>query len=186
MNKEYTIQQTAETVCFYNFAEPNAKGERLVIEISKNKDNDSKNSIPKLWHKNGYTDKVLGEYWSIQTYVRDTEGNCFGRYNPQHKINKCEINFDWMLEATDQNLQKLIDEVYRLFYTAQGATATQEKIRNVKEYANKNNIELFTELPNGWQILKNAMTAPVGSLLIDNMESFRSGKRKTALLMESR
>lgn len=51
MNKEYTIEQSADTVWWYTFTEPNAKGEKLVIEVSKNKDCDSKNSIPKLWYK---------------------------------------------------------------------------------------------------------------------------------------
>jgi len=183
MENKYTIRQTAETGWLYIFTEPNAKGEKMVLEVFKNKDIDSKNSIPKLWHKKGYTNKVLEEYWSIQTYVKDTEGNSFGRYNPQNKPNKCEINFDWILEATDENLQKLINEVYRLFSTVQGETATQEKYRKVREYANKNKIEIVTEIPNGWQILKSAMTATSGSVWVDNIESFRSGKRKTALLI---
>jgi hypothetical protein len=183
MKKEYIIQQCAETRWFYKFIELNAKGEELIIEVCKCEDNSSKKSLPKLWKEYGYINRVLETYWSIQTYVKDTEGNSFGRYNPQTKPNKCEINFDWMFEATEYNLTKLIDEVYRLFSTAQGETATDVKYRKVREYTNKNKIELVTKLPKGWQILKNAITAPNGSVWIDNMESFRNDKRKTALLI---
>lgn len=103
-------------------------------------------------------------------------------YNPQLK-RMYEINFDWIFEATEENLQKLIDEVWRLFSIAQGETATERKYRKVREYAQKNNIELMPELPDGWKMIKGAMTAPCGSELICNGESLRSGKMKTALLI---
>lgn len=126
MKKDYTIKQVAPTRWFYEFTEANAKGETLIIELSFCEDPDFKNSLPKFWYKNGFTDTVLKTYWVIQTYVTDKKGFCYGRYNPTHKIEqrgvdeegkpilKRVINFDWMFEATEENKQKLIDEVYRL------------------------------------------------------------------------
>lgn len=57
-------------------------------------------------------------YWSVQVYVEDSEGNCFGSYNPI--IINGKINFEWLFEATEDNKQKLINEVYKRFSTAKG------------------------------------------------------------------
>lgn len=186
MKKEYTIEQSAETVWWYKFTEPNAIGETLTLELSLCKDNEMKNSLPKLWKQHGYMDRVLETYWCIHTYVTDTEGRNYGRYNPQSKPQKCEINFDWMFEATEENKQKLIDEVFRMFSAATGETATEEKIRKVIEYAKERNIEVLTEMPKGWVNL-NYCTAPIGSTWIGNMKpsihNIRDINRKQALLL---
>ena len=132
----YTIEQMAEKRWFYTFTNTNKKSESLIIELSKCEDSSYKNSLPKLWYKNGYTDKVLESYWSIQTYVKDSEGQSYGRYNPQHKLSedtkRSVINFDWMLEATEENKEKLIDEVYRIFSVATGESATEKKHRKIE------------------------------------------------------
>lgn len=187
MNKKYTIEQVADTRWFYTFTDTNNKGEKLIIELSKCIDSDYKNSLPKLWNKSGYIDRVLETYWSIQTYVKDTEGNSFGRYNPQHKLsedgNRMVINFDWMFEATEENKDKLINEVYRLFSTAKGKTATEEKKEKIKEYAVKNNIDIYKTIPQGWKKLNGCLNAPIGTVWISNMELFKSGNRKEAVLI---
>lgn len=188
MKKDYIIEQTAETVWFYTFTDTNEKGEKLILELSKCEDwKESKNSLPKLWKKGGYIDRVLETYWSIQTYVKDTEGNSYGRYNPQHKLRedgKGEIiNFDWMFEATEENKEKLINEVYRIFSSAKGLTATQEKDKRIKEYAIKNNIDIYESIPEGWKELNGCLTAPRGTVWISNMELFKSGNRKEAILL---
>lgn len=191
MKKEYTIEQVAETRWFYNFTEPNAKGETLVIEVSKNEDIPKwENSLPKLWKKEGYTDKVLETYWSISTYVRDTEGACYGRYNPQVKVelnletgnSHPVINFDWMFEATEENRQKLLDEVYRFFSSATGKTATEQKLEKIRAFAKERGVEIVSEIPEGWKDI-GGMTAPIGSTWISNMKPFKSGERKSALLL---
>ena len=103
----------------------------IIIELNKCEDCNLQNSLPKLWKKQGYIDRVLETYWGIQTYVTDAEGNSFGRYNPQHKLSedgkRIVINFEWMFEATPENKERLINEVYRLFSSAKGLTATEEK-----------------------------------------------------------
>lgn len=190
MKKEYIIKQSAETVWWYTFTEPNAKGEKLVIELCKCEDCPSKNSLSKSWKQHGFIDRVLETYWSIHTYVTDTEGMCYGRYNPQTKLSedgkRCVINFDWMFEATEENKEKLIDEVYRIFSTATGETATEEKQRKVREYAKQHNIEVLTELPEGWFDL-GYCTAPIGSTYVGNMKpsirTLRDINRKEALLL---
>jgi len=186
MKKEYTIEQAAETRWFYNFTEPNAKGETIIIEISKCINSGGKSSLPVLWKQHGFVDRVLETYWSISTYVTDTERNCYGLYNPQSKLSEDEkrtvINFDWIFEATEENKEKLIDEVFRLFSTATGETATEVKHRKVREYAKENNIDIITELPEGWIDL-GYCTSPIGSTWVGSSKSFRDRDRKKALLL---
>lgn len=187
MNKKYIIQQTAETVWLYKFTNINEKGEKLIIELSKCEDCNLKNSLPKLWKQHGYIDRVLKTSWSIQTYVKDTEGNSFGRYNPQLKLSedgkRTVINFDWMFEATEENKEKLLNEVYKLFSEAKGETATETKIRKIKEYAKEKNVDIYKTIPNGWKKLNGCLTAPIGTVWVSNMELFRSGNFKKGILL---
>lgn len=186
MKKEYIIKQMTDSVWFYTFKEVNQRGEKLIIELSKCEDwKESKKSLPKLWKKKGYIDRVLETYWSIQTYVKDTEGNSYGRYNPQVKIENGRgvINFDWMFEATEDNKEKLINEVYRLFSSAKGLTATQEKNKKIKEYAIKNNVDIYNTIPQGWEKLNGCFSAPRGTIWVSNMELFKSGNLKRGILL---
>lgn len=186
MRKEYTVEQVAETRWFYTFIEPNAKGEKVIIELSKCTNQGGSNALPVLWHKKGYIDRVLETYWSIDTFVKDTEGNCWGRYNPQNKLSEDKkrvvINFEWMFEATEDNKERLIDEVYRIASAAQGETATETKMRKIKEFAKEHNIDVLTELPEGWKDT-GSMTAPIGATWVSNMETIKSRMRKRALLL---
>jgi hypothetical protein len=186
MNKEYTIKQTAEIVWWYTFTEANAKGETMVVELSKCTNCGGSHALPVLWKQHGYMDRVLETYWSIHTYVKDTEGNSYGRYNPQSKQGKCEIDFDWMFEATEENKQKLIDEAFKMFSEATGETATEIKVKKVKEYAEKYNYEVLTEMPECW-IKIESMTTPKGSIRISNMkatlQTIKDKSRKEALLL---
>lgn len=186
MKKEYTIEQMAETRWFYTFSEPNAKGEKLVIELRKCTNCGGNNALPVLWKKHGYIDRVLETYWSISTYVRDTEGNCYGMYNPQHKLREdgkgMVIDFTWMLEATEENKEKLIDEVFRIFSLQVGETATEIKKKKVIEFAKENNIKLYQSIPEGWFDL-GYCTAPVGSRWIGNYRSFKDQNKQKGLLL---
>ena len=190
MNKEYTIKQNSETTWFYYFKEANEKGETFIIELSKCTNSGSNNALPVLWKKNGYIDRVLETYWCLNTYVTDTERNCYGRYNPQHKLSEDKkrevLNFDWMFEATDENKEKLLDEALKIFYSQTGETATETKIRKVREYAAEKNIEVFETMPEGWLDL-NYCTAPIGSTWIGNMKptihTLKDKNRKEALLI---
>lgn len=189
MCNNYVIEKVAEMRWFLKFKDVNKKGEKLTIHLIKCKDNDSNNSLPKLWYKKGYKDRILENYWSVNTYIEDSEGNSFGLYNPQCKFDKVEkrniINFDWMFEATSENKELLIKEIYNLFSFAKGKTATEEKNEKIELFATANNVTLYDIMPKEWSELKNAKTAPVGSVWISNMESFKSRNRKTALLIVS-
>ena len=123
-----------------NYEGTNKKGEMLVIELTKCTNPGGKNSLPELWKKNNYIDRVLETYWHLSTYVRDNTG-CFSRYNPQiiyysryHKgeciENKPIINFDWMFEATEENAIKLLKEVERVFLTCE---ETKKKVEGTKQ-----------------------------------------------------
>jgi len=190
MKKEYTVEQSAEKVWWYKFAEPNAKGETLTIELSLCTNWGGNRALPVLWKQHGYIDRVLETYWCISTYVTDTEGRGWGAYNPQSKRSedgkRAVINFKWMFEATEGNRVKLIDEVYRMFSMATGETATEEKYRKVREYAEERNIEVLTEMPEGWLDL-GYCTAPIGSIYVGNMKTnihtLRDVNRKEALLL---
>ena len=190
MKKEYTVEHIAETRWFYTFTEPNAKGEKLIIEISMGKNDGGSRALPVLWYKSGMTDRVLETYWCISTYVKDTEGRSWGMYNPQSKRSedgkRAVINFDWMYEATEENKEKLIDETFRLFSSAIGETATEEKVRKVREFAKERNIEVITEMPEGWVNL-GYCTAPIGSTYIGNIKpnfhNLRDANRREVLLL---
>lgn len=87
------------------------------------------------------------------------------------------------LKATEENKEKLINEVFRLASTAKGETATEEKHRKIREYAEEHNIDVYEIIPDGWDILHGALTAPRGTVWMSNMKSFKSGARKQALLL---
>ena len=91
-----------------------------------------------------------------------------------------------MFEATEENKEKLIDEVLKVFYSQKGETATEKKARKVREFAEKNNIEVVTEMPEGWLDL-DYCTAPIGSIWVGNIKpsihTLRDVNRKEALLL---
>lgn len=176
----YTVEKIAEDRKWYKFTNINAKGEKIIIEIMKiTCDLKNKNSIMNLWKKNGYIENVLPSYWSLTVYVEDSEGSCFGCYNPT--IINGKINFEWLLEATGDNKQKLINEVYKRFSTATGKSATELKLDKIRKYVKQYNLEIFKELPNGYKISK--YYAPIGSVLITNGKSLLNKERKEALLL---
>ena len=186
----YKINKVADNRFFIEFNTKNQKCETLTIELTKCFDNESNNSLPKLWFKNGYTDRILKSYWSVNTYVKDSEGRSWGRYNIQNKLSedgkRSEINFDWMFEATEENKYKILNEIYKLFSSATGKSATEEKIDKVKQYAKENNIEVVDKIPEGWIKLDSA-TAPIGSIFVANMKmslkAIKSGEFKRVLLL---
>ncbi len=120
MNKifkhQYTIEQVADQRWFYYLKEKNKKGETMTIEICKTTvDPKDKKSLPYLWWIHGWIKTKMTSYWCISTYVRDGEGNCIGKYNPQH-TNDGKVDFDWMLDGAEENKELLIKETIKRFY----------------------------------------------------------------------
>lgn len=97
----------------YTFLQKNEKDELIQVEITKCESDNSKKSIPNLWKKYGYMDTVLNSYWSVTVYATDEDGNCYGKYNPQHKNDSHKTDFNWMFEATEKNRIKILEEIER-------------------------------------------------------------------------
>lgn len=120
--RKYTVERMSETRELITFAELNAKGEKIQIELVKGTYAGHNYSLPYLWKKHGYIDRILETYWSITTYATEDggKGTCWGRYNPQTKLSddgkRQVIDFAWMFEATEENRKKLIEEVERLAF----------------------------------------------------------------------
>ena len=105
-NKKFKIKQTSPYSSLYEFIEKNKKGESLVVEISEiYPDNTSKSSLPNLWLKHGFTNKLYNNYLSVNCYCYDENGNCYGKYNPTVKLSddgkRMVINFDYLLEISE-------------------------------------------------------------------------------------
>lgn len=120
-NDYKVIDCGSEVRRMYEFNGRTPQGERVIVEVSEcypfSAKGWGKNGLPTLWHKAGYTKTVLPNYLSINVYVYDLDGQCWGMYNPQ----TCEtwdgkrhvINFDWMLTVSQENRDRLLAEVVR-------------------------------------------------------------------------
>ena len=147
----------------------NAKQETMLIEIIHCENPGGNNSLPYLWYKEGWTDKVMKTYIGCNTYVHDSEGGCYGGYNVTEKYDgkRNVINFDWLLEDTEENRKKIIESCIELFEAAIGKSATEKKLEHVMEVAMERGMEVVSEIPEGWK--KNPlMTDPCGAVTIDN------------------
>lgn len=89
------------------FTAPNRKGERMCLTITSGR-------LYQHLFKRG--DDTL--HLSVETYVYDSHGNCFGRYNPTVNYARHSVNVEKILADTDANRKRLINEVGELFYTA--------------------------------------------------------------------
>lgn len=92
----------------------NRKGERIDVELSRI--NAEGSSVMNSWIKNRYIPKALPTWWSISVYATDKAGNCYGRYNPQELPKSHKINFDLVLEGTEENRIKILKEIERLAF----------------------------------------------------------------------
>ena len=120
------IKKYGEFTESYKFEGTNSLGESLEIDITLCTDPGGKKSLPALWQKAGHTSKRLLTWWSVTTFVTSPDGACRRDYNPQTVIKEkihnnsvvgCQpiINFEWLLEATEENKKKLLNEVERRF-----------------------------------------------------------------------
>lgn len=182
-NIRYRVEKRTENITLYFFEEKNKKGESLLVEVSICHA-EGKNSLPYLWYKEGWTEKEMNDYFCVHTYVTDTEGNCCGRYNVTTKLSedgkRRVIDFDWIIEPTQENIEKALKAVYELFISAEGKTATEEKIDDIKRWCKEHRVELVNEMPEGWR--KTGYWAYRGAEWIDNGKKIREGKERKVLL----
>lgn len=107
----YKIDKLAKTRELYTFEEKNHKGEKIQVEFIK-----SSGSLAQIWFEKGYTDKLLDTYWSVDVFATQENGLCLGKYNPTIKRNTYKLNFKWVLEATEENKQKILNEIIKRAY----------------------------------------------------------------------
>lgn len=107
----YKVEKLAATRELYTFEERNSKGEKIQVEFIK-----SSGSLAQIWFEKGYTDKLLNTYWSVDVFATQENGLCLGKYNPTIKPRTNKLNFKWVLEATEENKQKLLNEIIKRAY----------------------------------------------------------------------
>ena len=112
------LKQRTDTSYEVRFIEKNNLNEYLILQINEVYPPKCENSLPVLWKKYGYTDKILDNYYILDVCVIDENSYEYHKYNPQITKNidgNRSINFDYMLEVSEANMYKLIDNVYNLF-----------------------------------------------------------------------
>lgn len=114
------VTTTGETfqIGYWEYPELNGKGERLVLEVNACYNVESPHSLPVLWFKNGWTDRLILDYWSVRPFVYDKDGNCYSGYDftkTSEDGQRRVIDFDWILEVTAENLEKMVKEILRRF-----------------------------------------------------------------------
>lgn len=124
---KFILDRESGKTLWYNYNGKNRKGETLVVSLSPVVD-EGDNNIMKIWREKGYIPKTQMSWWALSVYVYDEKG-CWGKYDPQteyyiiiHNGNIVrsypQINFNWALEANEENRVKLLNEVERLFLEA--------------------------------------------------------------------
>lgn len=111
---ECAMEKMSKTREFYHFNDKNSKGERIEIEFTK-VENDREKYLINIWYKKGFIKEKLENYWHVIVYVYDKEGNCYGKYNPQI-LHGTKINFDWILEGTEENKDLILHEIIKATY----------------------------------------------------------------------
>lgn len=128
MKHSYTVQPLTNCREWVQFDEPNAKGETILIELTKvTHDLEDKRSMMNRWKRAGFIAETLPTTWGVQTYVTDAQGNCWARYNPTHKLSddggRLVLDFSNLLGATEENRIKLIEAVEALAFNDELYTA---------------------------------------------------------------
>ncbi len=88
------------------FAERNAKGEKIAVELITA-------ITPKQWRKDPYNVN-LNEYIGVTVYA-EKDGLTWGRYNPQITAEH-KIDFDYLMADTEANRQKIIADIYKIAF----------------------------------------------------------------------
>lgn len=61
----------------------------------------------------GWYKKIPDKWLNVNTYCFDEKGNCWGELNPQVRRDNHKIDFDWILKATPENLERILNEIRR-------------------------------------------------------------------------
>ena len=105
------VDEMAKNHRWFIYVEPNDNDLEFLIELTFcYPDNESQYRLPNLWYKYGFIDRVLENYFGIDTYLT-TEKGCFGGVNPTeiNLGNRSVVNFENTLEITENNIKKIIE-----------------------------------------------------------------------------
>lgn len=115
IGKKYDVIVRRGSYCcyYFKFRNLNKKGEVITIELSLSTSDGGKKSLPYLWKKFGYINHILTNWWSLTVFANNPkDGITHSKYNPQVTYaNTPVLNFDWVLEATEENAIKIMDEI---------------------------------------------------------------------------
>lgn len=104
--KKYTVMQDLNSkASWINFIDPNSKNEKMLLCLS-------------YWNNGFKRGFPYNKYIDCRCYVEQSDGLNVEKYNPQITVisTRRQIVREWELEDTEENCQKLIDEVARRFY----------------------------------------------------------------------
>lgn len=111
--RKYTVENRSKYTELITFDELNSKGEKIQLEIVKCTNPGGKHSLPYLWKKHGYIDRILETYWSITTYATEDGGKVLAGGATIHRpsYQKMEssqvINFEWCLKQPKRTAKSL-------------------------------------------------------------------------------
>ena len=152
MNK-YTVETLKDgRETKYSMINKNAKQESMNIYVRKiTCDLSDKKHLMWDWYKMGLIAKPMESYISIDVEVINSEGMSRRDYQPTIIPHTTRINFEWMLEYTPENVDKLVNECIRRFENATGKSATEIKMEKIHKFAEENNMEIVTKIPEGYK-----------------------------------
>ena len=90
----------------------------LTVEVCTTEHSGIKGGAMDVYVKNGWIDHFMDKTLGVQTYFKLPDGTKVGElFNPTIKNvgSKREIDFDWLLEATPENEQRILDEIESRF-----------------------------------------------------------------------
>lgn len=100
----------------YTFVDKTPKGEEVVVDLSRCENSGKCYSLPNIWKKFGYVNRVLENWIGVNVFVTDKEGNCRRKYDPTiilYRDKFPQINFSWIIEDTPENRDRIIAEICR-------------------------------------------------------------------------
>ena len=93
-------------------------GDILTAEVCTTEHTGIKGGAMDVYVKNGWVDHFMDKTLGVQTCFKLPDGTQVGElFNPTIKCvgSKREIDFDWLLEATPENEQRILDEIESRF-----------------------------------------------------------------------
>lgn len=94
-------------------------GDRFAVEVTRcDHDLNNPHDNMRVWRKAGFIKTMLPTHIAVDTYYYDINGNCWGLYNITEKLsddgNRRVINFDYLREWTQDNINELVAECIRM------------------------------------------------------------------------